>query len=312
MIVFAQRHFRPFEAAEAIGVLRNDVAAFYAQRESSLSRLERIQASALQELDKVRADFTKTVAAKEDSLRQQLVTEQQNLANERVKLQNEIGEERKALAQREKELDDRSNMHARRAIRQELKKEITERGETFHLTTDTVRKRRIIHVAFAFLIGGLAALTITWIVAQLNTSGTDMTLLTVKSIFATLGFVASLIYYIRWNDAWFRQHANEEFRLKRLLLDVDRASWVVETSMEWNTAQKDSIPAELLNRISAGLFEPDCDSKPVSHPAEDALSTILGASSEIECATPNGTKIKIGRKGISQLTNAAEREKKSQ
>ena len=30
-----------------------------------------------------------------------------------------------------------------------------------------------------------------------------------------LGFGLTAVFYIRWNDRWFRQHADQEFRLQR-------------------------------------------------------------------------------------------------
>jgi len=43
----------------------------------------------------------------------------------------------------------------------------------------------------------------------------------------------TLIFFIRWQDRWYEAHANEEFRFKRLDLDVDGASWLVEMMLEW-------------------------------------------------------------------------------
>jgi hypothetical protein len=47
--------------------------------------------------------------------------------------------------------------------------------------------------------------------------------------------------------------ADEEFRLKRISLDVDRAIWVVETALEWQE-QKQTIPPQLLEQLSRDLF----------------------------------------------------------
>lgn len=91
--------------------------------------------------------------------------------------------------------------------------------------------------------------------------------------------MAALFVYIRWVDQWFRQHADEEFRLKRMSLDVDRASWVVETAMEWQAQNKAEIPPQLLEQLTRDLFMTSGQSTGVRHPAEDLANAVLAASS---------------------------------
>ena len=44
----------------------------------------------------------------------------------------------------------------------------------------------------------------------------------------------------------FEQHAQTEFQLKQFELDMERASWIVETSLEWKDAKGTSIPLNYL------------------------------------------------------------------
>jgi hypothetical protein len=57
-----------------------------------------------------------------------------------------------------------------------------------------------------------------------------------------------------------RAHASAEFLLKQFELDIDRASWVVETAMEWHRDQQAEIPAPLLEGITRNLFSDRGDS----------------------------------------------------
>ena len=86
-------------------------------------------------------------------------------------------------------------------------------------------------------------------------------------------FVGTMIFYIRWCDNWFRQHADEEFLLKRLLLDIDRASWIVEMSLEWAEEKGTEIPEELIDRLSNNLFSGKNDISQPTHPSETFETT---------------------------------------
>lgn len=56
--------------------------------------------------------------------------------------------------------------------------------------------------------------------------------------------------------------------MKRLDLDIDRASWLVEMVMEWKEQKGTEIPEELLTRLSRNLFIEDGPKEECLHPAE--------------------------------------------
>lgn len=120
-----------------------------------------------------------------------------------------------------------------------------------------------------------------------------------RLIMSSLGLVFSLIYNIRWNDKWAKAHADEEFKLKRLALDIDRASWVVETALEWDNATtgEQQIPEHLLDRISFNLFVDERDTECATHPTEDILTKIFGASSTVNVKTPF-VEAQLDRRGV--------------
>ena len=130
---------------------------------------------------------------------------------------------------------------------------------------------------------------------------------TVKLSFGAFAFIASIIFYIRWNDNWFRQHADEEFRLKRLELDIDRASWVVEMALEWKDEEGREIPGHLIERLTDNLFVTQDESKKVKHPSEDLTSAIISASSGITLKIPGVGEVAIDRKGIRKIEKELEK-----
>jgi len=125
---------------------------------------------------------------------------------------------------------------------------------------------------------------------------TDLLILGIKSLF--LG--AAIWYYIRWQNAWFQKHADEEFNQKAFELDLDRASWLVEMAMEWQDEKGTEIPEYLVDKLSKNLFTKDENETPILHPADQLASALMGSSSSIELNT-NGNKIKLDRKGIKTL-----------
>jgi hypothetical protein len=83
------------------------------------------------------------------------------------------------------------------------------------------------------------------------------------------------VFWILWrllprpverDDQWFHQHADEEFRLKRLDLDDD--------------VTKETV---------------------IRHPAEDAISAIVHAANSVTIPLPGGAVASLGTKGIRQL-----------
>ncbi len=124
-----------------------------------------------------------------------------------------------------------------------------------------------------------------------------------------LGFALTAVFYIRWTDQWFRQHANQEFRLQQLALDVDRAGYATEMLMEWQEDKAGEMPAVMVDRLTAGLFTDQTTPPRVRHPSEDATAAILKAASRVQIDLPGlgevtltgrqvrGLHKKLGRQG---------------
>ena len=128
-----------------------------------------------------------------------------------------------------------------------------------------------------------------------------------KPLFSGIALAAAVIYYIRWSNLWFTQHATEEFRLKRLNLDIDRASWVVEMALEWKDEKGTEIPHELVERLSRNLFtEEHGETKGPRHPSEDLASALLGASTSLSMKIPGVGDATLDRKGIKNFQKATQ------
>jgi hypothetical protein len=68
-------------------------------------------------------------------------------------------------------------------------------------------------------------------------------------------FVSTAIFYIRWNDLWFKAHANADFENRKFYVDVVRASWIAELLFEWKEKKEVPFPEQLITSYPTGLFQ---------------------------------------------------------
>ena len=225
-------------------LLGTEYAAYQLKRESELQKLEALTERNFSNLEDIRKKYNEELIVKERELRE--------------KLGAEYEKKNKALEDREREVQEKYNLidtteskQARRNTLRELKKEIKAREQAFTLTKDTLHKRWPVHILFSILIL-IFGCVLFFLYKDMNKFD-----LFFQIKFGTTSLVlSSVIYmYIRWNDSWFKRHAEEEFKLKQFNLDLDRASWVVELIMEFKVEEKVEIPDNLIDKLTVNLFE---------------------------------------------------------
>lgn len=309
LLATTQKYFKSYERDESFDkLLGNELSEFYRKREQGLVRLEELSQKLIEQNEAYRQQLDQEKNQTRIQLQQEYQTRLEELQKENEIEKLKLKGQEEKLAAREKELDDRSSRHARRQIRQDLKSAIAQRNTIFSLTKQTTRKRNIIHVLFIILIGLLGYIVYLSIEAmRFLPGGTTNWYFYLKLPAATIGTVASIIYYIRWNDHWFKRHADEEFNIKRFELDIDRASWIVEMAMEWKDEKGSDIPIQLIDRLTTNLFDSTPDEPAPRHPSEDLASALLGASSELSLNVPGVGDIKVDRKGTRQFKKAIEK-----
>ncbi len=287
-LIAIQRQFVPLNRAAAIErALGPEMAEFYRRREEGLSRLETLTQNLVKETHDYRMQLDAEVAEHKRALTASF--------DEKNRARDAKYEERTAaLEAREQDLeklrrglDDRSSRHARREQSRALQQKISDRSEKFTLTTSTRRKRWPVHVIFVlllFLSGGLIARSLLF--PAMATEGTALWVELGRLPLGVLGFALTAVFYIRWSDQWFRQHADQEFRLQQLALDVDRAGYATEMLLEWQEDKGGEMPAVMLDRLTAGLFTDQTTVARVRHPSEDVIAALLKASSSVRVDVP--------------------------
>lgn len=238
------------------------------------------------------------------------LAEETNREREALRTENEsrledVRQKTDELEELRKKLDDRDYMHARRGIRGELRQLIKQREAKFSLTSDTKALRWPVHVVMILLLAFLGLVNAVYLseFTKLDLSGAPVAVLVwafAKQGLLAAAFVGTIFYYVRWMNRWFEQHAAAEFLLKQFELDIDRASWVVETAMEWRRDQKAEMPLPLLEGITRNLFSDGASAAANHTAADDLASALIGNAS--------GVKVKLGenelsldRKGIAGL-----------
>ncbi|HML76323.1 MAG TPA: hypothetical protein PKB02_17670 [Anaerohalosphaeraceae bacterium] len=285
----------------------------FSTREQALLRLEGLSQRLIEENEAYRRKLDAEYAKKETVLNQKFDEAQSELTKQEDQLLKKHDERKKALDEREKRIDDRDNCHVRRDLRNDIKKELKERSIKFTLTPSTTQKRWPVHGVFVILLTFLLSMII--LLLEKATGNTDTSKGTVfNNIFPiielsilTISFIVTSIFYIKWIDRWAQLHADEEFRLKRLELDIDRASWIVEMALEWKeaTAAGVEIPRELLDTLSRNLFSDRNSVTPTEHPYEKIAKTLLNVSAEAKIPIPGGGELRIDKKGLKTLSKEA-------
>ncbi len=295
-LIVIQRHFVPLNRAEAIErALGPEMAEFYRLREEQLSRLETLTHKLVKETH----DYRIRLDAETAKHKQELTASYEKAHKERTAALQSREQE---LDRHRQELDDRSARHARREQSRVLQKKISDRSQKFTLTPETQRKRWPVHFLFLVLLLLSGALVLRSLLAPPTAmEGLPLWLELGRLPLGLLGFALTAIFYIRWNDQWFRQHAEEEFRLQQLALDVDRAGYTTEMLLEWQEDKGGEMPSVMVDRLTAGLFTNQAKTKRVRHPSEDALATLLKAASNVRIDVPTIGEVSLTGRQIRRM-----------
>lgn len=291
-----QSQFVPLNrAAQIKRALGPEMAEFYQRREEGLTRLENLTRKLVTETH----DYRMKLDAEMAQQRQELAT---SFAEQHQALEKKYAERTTALEVREQDLDDRSARHARRKLSRALQQKIAERSEKFTLTPDTELKRRPIHRIFAVLLALTGGLIIRSLLFPATaTEGVALWLEVGRLPLGVVGFALTSIFYIRWNDQWFRQHADQEFRLQQLALDVDRAGYVTEMLLEWQEDKGSEMPAVMVDRLTTGLFTDQTKAGTARHPSEDLTAALMKAAGGVRVNLPDIGEASLSGRQIRKL-----------
>lgn len=292
-----------------------------ATHQEILAALEGAVAKVLVDSSQVRSRMDVAFDEKQRALEERYESERKRAADqvdkERERLTEEIAKRAADLEQktaeidrRERDLNNRNNTHVRREIRSSLLKLAEERLQNFTVSRKTTAQYWGLNAVSIVGVLGLSAAAIYY-GAFSFASGADadtapslsvVVAAIVKSGLLLAAAIALGAWYLRWLNRWLQRIADAEFKLQQFRLDIERASWLAETVLEWRSnAQSEPFPEILATRLSAGLFQAapsdvDDPKTPAGHLAE----ALFGAASSARLKLGNN-EVNLDRKGIKSL-----------
>lgn len=291
LIKACRNKFRSLDRSFLPQLLSDDLSRYYNVRDNSLERLETKIAEIATYFTDVRLEQEKQLAASAKALEDKNTARLEELEAQFKARHDKLDEREKELEERKKTLDDRASKHARRETYKDIKKIIKDRTTKFELTTKTNDKRK--SVQHATLLGLLVVAGLFGYCFYLNIGRTELNWVAIGSQIVLSAALATLLtFYIRWQNQWFKEHANEELRLQKLDLDIDRATWLVELAMEWQNETEKEMPTDMLNKLSQSLFT-DSERSTDMHPLESLISGLIDKKGEL-IVKPSELQVKRG------------------
>jgi hypothetical protein len=307
-----QRKLKVFDPKRSTEITGEDgLAQLGALHSATLDRLEQVNLKLIEDQQQYRRLLDQEYGQKVTNAEAKVQSRDDALSAAFDTKNASMAAREKALEERLAEVDDRDNTHARRELRKDLQAEIKTRSASFRLSTETQKLRNPITAVFGVLIT-LLVFGAVWygrefadLVKNKTTETWLLAFVGIKQAAFSIATVATSYFYIRWLNRWSETHSAAEFELRRLQLDVDRASWVVETAFEWKSSQDGELPKELLQSITRGLFEGDRNQpSEMTSPADELASALLGSASKVtlKSGETNAT-VEIDGKGLKKLAN---------
>ena len=206
-------------------------------------------------------NISKTILDKQSELDEQY--------KDRVeKFESDFAERVAAFERQKADHDARSATILRRESVEKLETIIASQSK-MKLSWPTQSKRIPIHLLCIGLLGGFGTLAFVY-ADKLLAAENPSWQLTAPLSTGLLGFAATVIYYLKWNDNWFTQHASAEVKSMRNSADIIRANWLAELMFEWDKEKAQEFPDSLIATFSQGLFH-DPSIKATDHPTDEVL-----------------------------------------
>ena len=307
-IATINKKLKAFDAKRSVAGPSEEQAQFDAIHNSNIERLEALNEELVKSTHEYRLQLDREYGERLTNLESDLNDKKALLDEEFTKKETTLSEQLDELDRKRKELDDSSNTHARREIRRDILKEIKARQTKFSLTEGTNSLRKPIAIAILGLIaifGVLAGVSVKEFYEVFQGSDINKIIIAgIKQAIYSAGAIGSVIFLIRWMNRWFELHSQSEFELKHFELDMERASWLVETSLEWKDAKGTAIPPELLDSLSNNLFSNEKEKiDPLHHPSDQLASALMGSASSVKLKTGDSS-IEIDPKKLAKTKSS--------
>lgn len=244
------------------------------------------------------------------------------LKRERAELEDEFRSKEESLKQKVQELKEKEQSldladakTSRRKIRGELREKLEDWLKDFNFTrsTSTDRGALLLVILLGIIFSGYilfeTSTSINTILNGTTAGGTPSPsslnfLLYFKLAASSVFFSGLVVYLIRWQSNWVKQRTQEEIRLVNTSIDVERASWVLESLLELKGEGLNEMPPVLLEAVTRGLFEKN-DATKGARVENNEILTLLKAGKSIELDV-YGNKVILDKSGLRKIAREHE------
>jgi hypothetical protein len=283
----------------------------------ALGDLSAIAAKVAQDLTDTQRSLTEESQKFRRSLQEEYSKKREDLFAEVEEANESLNQQKDQLLTEKKKLLDKSARHERRTLRASITADLRKRLSS-NLTPRNVSAQRLISYMIAIGIAGVALFVLTDSIEFLDfyidgatealetgarpLSPQTFYIMLFRALASSAVAVATGFYIIKM----LRRDASEDLKyqraVERFALDVDRASWLVETVLEFDGKDM-SVPEVWLHNASANLFDSE-QTEPSEASALEALGELLSAGAEVKVANglaevniPARASRRIGKSG---------------
>lgn len=212
-----------------------------------------------------------TVTTTASKLRAESDEERRQLRLEHKSAMANLQTERSQFEAEKQEFNDQKSTLVRRKLSDMMNTLLKEQGRQFELSPKTYRKSYVIFAIYALLAAAQFALAAIFCVRALETPALQNA---IPFSLSALGFISTMIFFIRWQHNWVARHADLETRNQVLQYDMMRASWFAEFLLEYKEERAHELPDAVIQVMTKNLFEGQPVMGAASHPAEDVASFV--------------------------------------
>lgn len=309
-LAVSRRELKEIKLDEAFRAFPNEeIGKYFEARDGMLTRLETVSTELLFNTQKRLKELDQEFQLRIEKLNTEVAVQREGLKTEFEAKEAALRQREEDIRKQKSEFDTRESKYLRRQLRQDMLKRLADLSQKFELTKGTRNLRWPIVVfilLFLAFFGTMTVLSFTQTADLIKGVGQDISKLNWWQlgflVLKQLGFAAAFLggswFFIKWNDRWFRQHADAEFMFKNLELDINRASWVVEMALEWKEEKGRELPPELLDRLTRNLFKQQSQESDGIETPPELASVLLGSAANLKIKAPSGAEIELDRRGL--------------
>lgn len=320
-----RRHLIFPKASDAKGLAESTLGII--DRETA--SLAQLHHTMLENAENLRVNYEEDAAERRKKFEEQQLQAEEEIRKREAESIERIEAEKVALDEKIKQFDQSDHMFARRKLREDITNQVQEFTKRPLSSRESASKFWLIVSLCLFSGVGAGVLAFESFqsfvsLAQATTpipdpnAGPDTILKTARVAQDTylmwmlalrgavlsavcVGFAAYLISLLR------KSHDSDVRTLhefQRYGMDINRASWVIETAMEMTTKEGATLPERWIEGACAGLFQAD-NKKETEVSSLAALGAVMGLGPEVTVG-PTGASFKIPPKGAKKAANDAE------